>query len=162
PHPLPSPCRRRRAVRDRRRRRSRRRERRRAPDDALRAMVVVRPLVSALLVAAAVALEARAAPAYVRTTTAHGTPVEWRTRQPSFVLADAPDAPIARDRFAAALRSALGSWNGALDGCSRLRASFTNDDGGPRAVAADGRSMVLWRLSGYCDDPANADDDLCL
>jgi hypothetical protein len=116
-------------------------------------------LVCAGAVAVAV-LSAHAAMAYVRTTTASGTPIAWSANCLDFHVDIRDDAPLSPDREKAAFDAAIAAWNGVDESCSAMSVTRGNDTQGAD-VAYDGRSVVVWRLHGFCDDPAHAEDAAC-
>lgn len=103
-----------------------------------------------------------AAPSHatVRSTTSAGTPLEWRRACPLLTLSTGPGAPVTLDQLRALVSDAIAAWS--TPGCSNLPLAVdgTTDDGLPD-VGWDGRNLVLWRPAHFCDDPANADDNLC-
>jgi hypothetical protein len=120
----------------------------------------MRPIVRAALVFAAVLLS-RSAPAYVRTTTASGTPIAWAAGCLEFRVDVRDDAPLSTAREKAALDAALDGWRRAAQSCTAFRIARAGDTRGA-GVAYDGMSVVVWRLPGFCDDPRHANDEACI
>lgn len=114
------------------------------------------------MLVAAIALASVAIPAhaFVRTRTSSGTPTRWRSGclrlEPG-----GPDNPqFSPDRLRSALDRALASWNGATSQCSRLHIDVGGR--GSDDVAFDGKSVILWRLQGFCEDPSHRNDETCM
>jgi len=101
------------------------------------------------------------AAAYVRTRTSSGTPIAWVHGCLQLHVDTTLNPQMAADRVKRALDGAIAAWNGADQACTELGLSRVGDASDAR-VAYDGKSMVLWRLPGFCDDPANAEDEACL
>jgi hypothetical protein len=116
---------------------------------------------TATAAAVAATLWAASAGAYVRTRTSSGTPIAWVHGCLQLRMDTTPNPQFATDRLKTDLQGALGAWNGADKACTELTVELADDASDPN-VALDGKNMVLWRLPGFCDDPANAEDEACL
>jgi hypothetical protein len=113
-------------------------------------------------VAAAAALWCAPARAYVRTRTTSGTPIAWTHGCLKLHFdSSTPNPMFAADRTKRDLDGALATWNGTDQACTELSLERGNDEADPN-VAFDGKSMVLWRLPGFCDRAENAEDEACL
>jgi hypothetical protein len=109
-----------------------------------------------------VALWSSAASAYVRTRTTSNTPIAWfQGCLQLHVDTSAPNPAFAEDRMREDLDGALSTWNRADQACTELRLTREGDDADANVVY-DGKSMVLWRLPGFCDHRENAEDEACL
>jgi hypothetical protein len=119
--------------------------------------------VKRLLVACAAAAAVAAAPAaaYVRTRTSAGTPIAWRRYCPRLQLGG-PDHPeLPATRLLAALTASAEAWNTPTAACANPPLAVEAVSAAASDVGFDGLDVVLWRLPGFCDDPAHADDDVC-
>lgn len=99
---------------------------------------------------------------YVRTTTSVGTPVAWRDVCARMVLdgRENPDVPHAR--LLPLLQRALSRWTGPLHDCTSFFQPTLEIAGDHGETGYDGVSRILWRLPGFCDDPAHAASAVCL
>jgi hypothetical protein len=102
------------------------------------------------------------AAAYVRTRTTSNTPIAWfHGCLQLHVDTSNPNPAFSLDAMKRDLDGAVAAWNGADQACTEL--SLERDgDLADANVAFDGKSMVLWRLPGFCDHQENADDEACL
>jgi hypothetical protein len=121
---------------------------------------VAGPLVAAL-VAGVVGLSSTPAAAYVRTRTTSDTPIAWVHGCLRLHVDTTANPQFGTDRMKADLDRALAAWSGADHACTELSLERDGDEANP-SVAFDGKSMVLWRLPGFCDAPENAEDEACL
>jgi hypothetical protein len=99
--------------------------------------------------------------AYVRTTTSSGTPIAWTSSCLQFHVDTRPNPQMSTDRTKAALDQAIAAWNTRDASCARMQAS-RGDDVANADVGYDGRSVVIWRLPGFCDGGRHAQDEACL
>jgi hypothetical protein len=111
--------------------------------------------------ATALALGSAPAEAYVRTRTTSGTPIAWVHGCLELHVDTTVNPELATDRAKLDLDGALAAWNWADRACTLLNLQRGGDESDP-TVAYDGKSMVLWRLPGFCNDAANAEDEACL
>jgi hypothetical protein len=121
---------------------------------------VIRAAATACVVAA-VACWPTSAAAYVRGRTTAGTPIAWSHGCLQLHVDTTPNPAYATDPMKSDLDAALAAWNGSDQACTELSLERVGD-AADASVAFDGKSMVLWRLPGFCDDGGNAEDEACL
>src|SRR5689334_5511759 len=99
--------------------------------------------------------------AFVRTKTTAGVPIEWRHTHPKFELADVAYPDIPEDHVRKALQAAIDSWEGPAGHCNTPPMNLDTRSSEHHEVGMDGRHLIVWRLPGYCSDPANMDAEVC-
>lgn len=101
------------------------------------------------------------ASAYVRTRTSSGTPVKWNGACASMVLARIDNPDYSSDRLRAAFERVVATWEDKIAGCAPLGITIAADSTGISDVGYDNTSLLRWRLPGACEDPAQADSEIC-
>lgn len=115
-----------------------------------------------LLAFGALAAGATASRAYVRSTTSTGTPISWRERCRE-VLVDSTENPeFSHDRLLRVVQRAVANWVEPTKECTEVAITIGIHTIDGADVAYDGDNVLLWRLPGFCDDPDNADAEVCL
>ncbi len=101
------------------------------------------------------------AEAYVRTTTSSGTPVLWDGACAAMKLSGVENPEYPSEKLHAAFDAVVSRWEAALDHCAPLNVTLADEATSKQDVGYDGTSLVRWRLSGACEDPAQADSEIC-
>jgi hypothetical protein len=101
------------------------------------------------------------ASAYVRTVTTSGTPIAWTSGCLEFQTDTLANPLVSNSETRATLDAAIAQWNAGDKGKTAFTVSRGADVSG-MDVAFDHISVVLWRLPGFCDHGAHADDEACL
>lgn len=109
----------------------------------------------------AVLLLPASASAYVRTRTSSATPVYWNGACASMQLAPVPNPDFDDTQLHGAFDAVVGRWEARLAGCAPLGISLGSEPASTTDIAYDGTSLLRWRLPGACEDPDQADSEVC-
>lgn len=97
---------------------------------------------------------------FVRQTTEGGTEIAWAENCPILVIGEvAPSGPAA-DELEDLLTRSIDAWQG--DSCDTLPFAVMRGNPAQSRVAYDGTNLVVTRAADYCNDPANAETEICL
>lgn len=113
------------------------------------------------LVATIVLLAASPAFGFVRTQTSTGTPVDWNGHCPQLKLGGPPNPQLSTERLRAALVKSADAWNEPTQSCDNPRLVIEAAPSAVNDIGYDGTNVIVWRLPGFCEDPANGKDDVC-
>lgn len=100
---------------------------------------------------------------FVRTRTSTGRPIEWRGQGCPILSLDAAENPgIPHARLREVLTTSAEAWNGPPSDRLKPELSIRSDTVTGKDVGYDGTNLVVWRLKGYCQDPAHREAEICL
>jgi MYXO-CTERM domain-containing protein len=100
--------------------------------------------------------------AYVRSTTSTGTALDWRKRCTELILDDRANPAFSHERLRRVLQRSMAAWNEPIGACTEFALSVSDRTVSNADVDYDETNTVLWRLPGFCDEPDNALEDVCL
>ncbi len=118
-------------------------------------------MIRAVMIGLAVVALPAAADAYVRTTTSSGRPVLWNGACAEMELSSVENPEYPTDKLRAAFSLVVSRWETALDHCAPLNVSLFSESTSVKDIGYDGTSLIRWRLSGACEDPDQADSEIC-
>jgi hypothetical protein len=99
---------------------------------------------------------------FVRSVTSTGTPIGWQNRCTELVLDSHEHPDFPHQRLRGVLDRAMAAWNSEIEGCTVYSLSLAAATVSGGDVDYDDKNVVLWRLPGFCDEPDNQLEDVCL
>ena len=113
------------------------------------------------LMLAVVVLVPTVATAYVRTRTSSATPVLWNGACAAMQMSRVTNPDLDDERLRTAFETVVATWEDRLAGCAPLGISLSSELSDKVDIGYDGTNLLRWRLPGACEDPAQADSELC-